>query len=100
MAVSPFVAGLRCRCPRCGEGPLFDGLLSVRESCTVCGLDLRARDLIVAFTFGPVIDYQADPQRLGLAKVSERDLRAGEHGIGQTAKHRCSTLCRLEFSLA
>jgi uncharacterized protein (DUF983 family) len=44
MAVSPYVAGLRCRCPRCGEGPLFDGLLTVRESCTVCSLDLRAHD--------------------------------------------------------
>jgi uncharacterized protein (DUF983 family) len=32
------------RCPRCGRGPLFDGLLSVRASCPVCGLDLRAHD--------------------------------------------------------
>jgi uncharacterized protein (DUF983 family) len=32
------------RCPRCGRGPLFDGLLSVRPSCPVCGLDLKAHD--------------------------------------------------------
>ena len=44
MAVSPYAAGLRCRCPRCGDGPLFEGLLTVRETCTVCGLDLRAHD--------------------------------------------------------
>lgn len=31
--------GLRCRCPRCGEGPLLKGYLSIRESCTTCGLD-------------------------------------------------------------
>jgi len=42
--VSPFSAGLRCRCPHCGEAPLFDGLLQVRRRCGVCGLDLRAAD--------------------------------------------------------
>ena len=35
---------LRCRCPRCGEGKLYSGLLTVRESCPVCGLDLRESD--------------------------------------------------------
>jgi len=43
-AVSPFAAGLRCRCPRCAAGPLYDGLLTVRERCGACGLDLRAQD--------------------------------------------------------
>ena len=43
-AVSPFLAGLRCRCPRCGAAPLYDGLLTVRERCGSCGLDLRAQD--------------------------------------------------------
>ena len=37
-------AALACRCPRCGRGPLFDGLLKVRDRCGVCGLDLRAHD--------------------------------------------------------
>jgi uncharacterized protein (DUF983 family) len=32
------------RCPRCGRGPLFSGLLAVRDTCPACGLDLRARD--------------------------------------------------------
>jgi uncharacterized protein (DUF983 family) len=42
--VSPVSAGLRCRCPRCGQGPLFKGLLTVAERCSVCGLDLTPHD--------------------------------------------------------
>ncbi len=37
-------AALACRCPRCGTGALYDGILAVRERCAVCGLDLRAHD--------------------------------------------------------
>ncbi|MGE5269976.1 MAG: DUF983 domain-containing protein [Thiohalocapsa sp.] len=43
-AVSPARAALLCRCPRCGEGRLFAGLLTVRPACPVCGLDLSAQD--------------------------------------------------------
>jgi len=43
--VSPFQAGLLCRCPRCGRGRLFEGVLRVRERCAVCGFDLRAHDV-------------------------------------------------------
>ena len=43
-SVSLVNAALRCRCPRCGEGKLFDGLLSVVERCPQCGLDLAAQD--------------------------------------------------------
>jgi uncharacterized protein (DUF983 family) len=42
--VNPVVAGLLCRCPRCGQGPLFDGYLQVAQSCKACGLDLRSAD--------------------------------------------------------
>ena len=42
--VSVTRAALGCRCPRCGEGLLFAGLLRVRETCAVCGLDLSAQD--------------------------------------------------------
>jgi len=42
--VSPFRAGLLCRCPRCGEGKLYDGILNVAERCAVCELDLTAQD--------------------------------------------------------
>ncbi len=37
-------AGLACACPRCGKGPLYTGLLTVRDACPACGLDLRAHD--------------------------------------------------------
>ena len=37
-------AALGCRCPQCGKGRLFSGLLSVRQACAVCGLDLSAQD--------------------------------------------------------
>ncbi|MBC7283562.1 DUF983 domain-containing protein [Hoeflea sp.] len=37
--VDPVSAGLRGRCPRCGEGVLIEGLLGVKPKCSVCGLD-------------------------------------------------------------
>lgn len=42
--VSPLAAGLGCRCPRCGRGRLYRGYLTVRETCEVCGLDLKKAD--------------------------------------------------------
>ena len=44
MSVSPFSAGLRCRCPACGRGALYRGFLSVVPECAVCGQDLRPRE--------------------------------------------------------
>jgi uncharacterized protein (DUF983 family) len=38
------VAGLRCACPRCGRGKLFQGFLSLRPRCEVCGLDYGFAD--------------------------------------------------------
>ena len=35
--------GLRKRCPRCGEGPLFAKWNELRESCPVCGLAYEER---------------------------------------------------------
>ncbi len=43
-APSLISVALRCRCPRCGDGNLYRGLLTVRETCPVCGLDLRESD--------------------------------------------------------
>jgi uncharacterized protein (DUF983 family) len=40
--------GLRCRCPRCGQGKLFRAFLKVDNACPVCGQDFtphRADDL-------------------------------------------------------
>jgi uncharacterized protein (DUF983 family) len=42
--VSVTRAALACRCPRCGEGRLFTGLLTVRAACPSCGLDFSAED--------------------------------------------------------
>lgn len=38
-------AALLCRCPRCGEGRLYAGVLALRERCEVCGLDLSKADV-------------------------------------------------------
>ncbi|HMQ57270.1 MAG TPA: DUF983 domain-containing protein [Rhizobiaceae bacterium] len=37
--VSPVSAGLAGKCPRCGQGRLFDGYLKTRNNCSNCGLD-------------------------------------------------------------
>jgi uncharacterized protein (DUF983 family) len=42
--ISPIRAALGCRCPRCGRGKLFIGLLDVRGACEICGLDLSGQD--------------------------------------------------------
>jgi len=43
-AVPLWRAALLCRCPRCGKAPVFVGLLTVRDRCPQCGLDLRQHD--------------------------------------------------------
>ncbi|GEP02603.1 hypothetical protein MOX02_06410 [Methylobacterium oxalidis] len=40
----PIPTGLRGRCPRCGEGHLFQGFLALRLSCEACGLDYSSFD--------------------------------------------------------
>ncbi|MFC0283869.1 DUF983 domain-containing protein [Camelimonas abortus] len=42
--LSPAATGLRCRCPRCGEGRLFRGFLTLAPKCDVCGLDYDFAD--------------------------------------------------------
>ena len=44
LPLSPLSTGLAGRCPRCGKGKLFDGLLKVRDGCGECDLDLRGHD--------------------------------------------------------
>ena len=38
------LAGLSCRCPRCGQGKLFQGFLALRPRCEACGLDFGFAD--------------------------------------------------------
>ena len=60
-AVPVLHAALLCRCPRCGRGKLFRGVLTVRDACAVCGLDLREHDsgdgptVLVIFLLGTIV---------------------------------------------
>ncbi|MGI2031281.1 DUF983 domain-containing protein [Rhizobium panacihumi] len=40
----PFQTGIRGLCPRCGKGRLFNGFLTLRPGCDVCGLDYSFAD--------------------------------------------------------
>ncbi|THD44773.1 MAG: DUF983 domain-containing protein [Bradyrhizobium sp.] len=42
--LSPILAGLRGRCPRCGKGPLFSGFIKLGPACSACGLDFSFAD--------------------------------------------------------
>ena len=43
--VSVVKATFTCRCPRCGQGKLFSGLLDLRPACAACGLDFTRMDV-------------------------------------------------------
>lgn len=59
--------GISGKCPRCGEGQVFNGFLSVNEKCRACDLDLSFADsgdgpavfiiLIVGFIVGAAFLY-------------------------------------------
>ena len=59
--LSPFATGLACRCPRCGKGRLFQGFLTLRPHCEVCGLDYAFVDsgdgpaVFVVFLSGAIV---------------------------------------------
>lgn len=38
--VDPVQAGLSGCCPRCGQGKAFSGLITLKERCTACHLDI------------------------------------------------------------
>ena len=42
--ISPVTAGLKCVCPKCGEGALFNGYLKLADQCECCGMDFRYED--------------------------------------------------------
>ncbi|MBU6373634.1 MAG: DUF983 domain-containing protein [Alphaproteobacteria bacterium] len=60
-SANPFVAALRGRCPRCGEGQLFTGYLRLAPYCPVCHEDFRHADsgdgpaVFVMFAVGAVV---------------------------------------------
>lgn len=59
--LSSWQTGLAGRCPRCGRGRLFSGLLTVVARCAQCDLDLRSHDsgdgpaVLVIFLLGLLI---------------------------------------------
>ncbi|MEI7804687.1 MAG: DUF983 domain-containing protein [Hyphomicrobiales bacterium] len=61
----PIARGLRCRCPRCGEGRLFDGFLTLRAKCERCGLSYSFADagdgpaIFVIFIAGFIVVFSA-----------------------------------------
>jgi uncharacterized protein (DUF983 family) len=51
--IASLMRGLARRCPRCGEGKMFSGYLSVRHDCVSCGMEfepLRSDDAPPYFT--------------------------------------------------
>jgi uncharacterized protein (DUF983 family) len=51
--VASLMRGLRRLCPRCGEGKMFSGYLSVQHACAACGMEfepLRSDDAPPYFT--------------------------------------------------
>ncbi|PPQ35619.1 DUF983 domain-containing protein [Rhodopila globiformis] len=54
-SISLVQAALRCRCPRCGQGKLFTGVLTLRPACPVCGLNLTQADTGDAGAVGVII---------------------------------------------
>ncbi|HWM92520.1 MAG TPA: DUF983 domain-containing protein [Thermoanaerobaculia bacterium] len=41
--LTALIRGMRGRCPRCGQAPMFQGWNHLHDRCAVCGLALEAR---------------------------------------------------------
>jgi|TARA_R110002012_G_scaffold24411_1_gene81560 uncharacterized protein (DUF983 family) len=42
--IPPTKVGILGKCPRCGQGHMFDGFLKIAKNCEVCGLDFSFAD--------------------------------------------------------
>ncbi|MEK9831061.1 MAG: DUF983 domain-containing protein [Alphaproteobacteria bacterium] len=51
--------GLHCACPRCGEGKLYEGLLTVRDRCPVCDFDYTSLNTDDGPAFFIIVLYSA-----------------------------------------
>jgi uncharacterized protein (DUF983 family) len=56
---SSLATGLRCACPRCGRGKLYDGLLKVADRCSVCDLDFSGFNADDGAAFFIIVGYSA-----------------------------------------
>jgi uncharacterized protein (DUF983 family) len=43
-AIPPTRVGILGKCPRCGQGHMFDGFLKIAKECDHCGLDFSFAD--------------------------------------------------------
>jgi uncharacterized protein (DUF983 family) len=72
--LEPVQTGIRGRCPRCGEGHLFEGFLKMRSGCEKCGLSYSFADpadgptffvvcfgCVPAVAFALLLQIQLDP---------------------------------------
>jgi len=57
--LSSLSTGLRCVCPRCGQGKIYQGVLRVRETCERCGLDLTRLSAEDGPAFFVIVVYSA-----------------------------------------
>lgn len=60
----PLSTGIRGRCPRCGQGRLFQGFLKLAPRCDVCGLDYSFADpadgpafFVICFACVPAVAF-------------------------------------------
>ena len=59
--LSPWIIGLRGKCPHCARGNLFGGFLSLNSGCGVCGLDFSFADsadgpaIFIIFIVGAIV---------------------------------------------
>lgn len=73
----PLVTGPLSRCPRCGRGHLFQGVLKLRPACEHCGLDLAFADsgdgpaIFIIFSLGFAV--------MALASVTEALFHPAPH---------------------
>jgi uncharacterized protein (DUF983 family) len=56
---SSIKTGLRCACPRCGQGKLFVGLLTIRNQCSVCDFDYSRLNADDGPAFFIIVIYSA-----------------------------------------
>jgi len=56
---SSIKTGLRCACPRCGQGKLFTGILTILEKCTVCDFDFGRLNADDGAAFFIIVLYSA-----------------------------------------
>jgi uncharacterized protein (DUF983 family) len=49
-----WTAAIKCRCPRCGQASIYDGILTVRDRCPACGLDFTGSDPGDGAVFGVI----------------------------------------------